>query len=307
MDLIHSNGAAEEFKDVVTNITKLAGTPNVADFFSALKMLDPQGLKRRQTKNVRKVLDIFGDLINQRLKMREGTCDTNKDMLDAMLNISKDNEFMDTNMIQHLSHDIFVAGTDTTTSTLEWAMTELIRNPEAMQKAKKELEQTIGLGVPLEESDISKLPYLHAVIKETLRKHPPVPFLLPRKAERDVEIGGYTIPKDAQVLVNVWTICRDPTLWENPTLFSPERFLGSDIDVKGRDFELVPFGGGRRICPGLQLANRMLLLMLGSLINSFDWELEGGMKPEDMDMDDKFGITLQKAQPLRIVPLKLSN
>jgi cytochrome P450 len=105
MDLIHSNGAAEEFKDVVTNITKLAGTPNVADFFSALKMLDPQGLKRRQTKNVRKVLDIFGDLINQRLKMREGTCaDTNKDMLDAMLNISKDNEFMDTNIIQHLSH-----------------------------------------------------------------------------------------------------------------------------------------------------------------------------------------------------------
>jgi cytochrome P450 len=186
-------------------------------------------------------------------------------------------------------------------------MTELIRNPEAMQKAKKELEQTIGLGVPLEESNISKLPYLHAIIKETLRKHPPVPFLLPRKAERDVEIGGYTIPKDAQVLVNVWTICRDPTLWENPTLFSPERFLGSDIDVKGRDFELVPFGGGRRICPGLQLANRMLLLMLGSLINSFDWELEGGMKPEDMDMDDKFGITLQKAQPLRIVPLKLSN
>jgi cytochrome P450 len=105
MDLIHSNGAAEEFKDVVTNITKLAGTPNVADFFSALKMLDPQGLRRRQTKNVRKVLDMFGDLINQRLKMREGTCvDTNKDMLDAMLNISKDNEFMDKNMIQHLSH-----------------------------------------------------------------------------------------------------------------------------------------------------------------------------------------------------------
>ncbi|KAK2404830.1 hypothetical protein P8452_10424 [Trifolium repens] len=308
MDLIHSNGAAEEFKDVVTNITKLAGTPNVADFFSALKMLDPQGLKRRQTKNVRKVLDIFGDLINQRLKTRGGTCvDTNKDMLDAMLNISKDNEFMDKNMIQHLSHDIFVAGTDTTTSTLEWAMTELIRNPETMQKAKKELEQTIGFGVPLEESNISKLPYLHAIIKETFRKHPPVPFLLPRKAERDVEIGGYTIPKDAQVLVNVWTICRDPTLWENPTLFSPERFLGSDIDVKGRDFELVPFGGGRRICPGLQLANRMLLLMLGSLVNSFDWVLEGGMKPEDMDMDDKFGITLQKAQPLRIVPLKLSS
>ncbi|KEH15729.1 cytochrome P450 family protein, partial [Medicago truncatula] len=181
VDLIQSNGAAGEFKDLATDITKL--------------MLDPQGLKRRQTKNVTKVLDIFGDLINQRLEKRECTrVDTCKDMLDAMLNISKDNEFMDKNMIQHLSLDIFVAGTDTTTSTLEWAMTELINNPEAMRKAKKELEETIGCGVPLEESNISDLPYLHAIIKETLRKHPPVPFLLPRKAERDVEICGYTIP-----------------------------------------------------------------------------------------------------------------
>ncbi|XP_004496721.1 geraniol 8-hydroxylase-like [Cicer arietinum] len=308
VDLIHSNGAAGEFKDLVTDITKLVGTPNVADFFPILKMLDPQGVKRRQTKNVRKVLDIFEDLVSQRLKMREGTSvDSHKDMLDAMLNISKENEFMDTNMIQHLSHDLFVAGTDTTASTLEWAMTELMRNPEAMRKAKMELEQTIGCSVPLEESNISKLPYLQAIIKETLRLHPPVPFLLPRKAERDVEIGDYTIPKDAQVLVNVWTIGRDPTIWVNPTSFSPERFLGSQIDVKGRNFELAPFGAGRRICPGLQLANRMLLLMLGSLVNSFDWMLEDGMKPEDMNMDDKFGITLQKAQPLRVVPVRISK
>jgi cytochrome P450 len=203
--------------------------------------------------------------------------------------------------------DLFVAGTDTTASTLEWAMTEVVCNPEIMLKAKRELEKMIGSGVPIEESDIAKLPYLQAIIKETLRLHPPVPFLLPRKAERNVDIGGYTIPKDAQVLVNVWNIGRDPTLWVNPTLFSPERFLGSDIDVKGRNFELAPFGSGRRICPGLQLANRMLLLMLGSLVNSFDWKLEGDMKPEDMDMDDKFGITLQKAQPLRVVPVRISK
>ena len=124
-------------------------------------------------------------------------------------------------------------------------MTELIRNPDIMTKAKKELEETIGSGIPLEESDISKLPYLQAIIKETLRLHSLVPFLLPRKAERDVDIGDYAIPKDAQVMVNVWTISRDPTLWDNPTLFSPERFMGSDIDVKGRNFELAPFGAGR--------------------------------------------------------------
>jgi cytochrome P450 len=122
-----------------------------------------------------------------------------------------------------------------------------------------------------------------------------------------VELCGFTIPKDAQVFINVWTIGRDQNLWDNPTLFSPERFLGSDIDVKGRNFELAPFGAGRRICPGMMLALRMLLLMLGSLINSFDWKLEDDMKPEDMNMEEKFGITLQKAQPLRVVPVKISN
>ncbi|CAK8573712.1 unnamed protein product [Lathyrus sativus] len=308
VDLIQTNGEAGEFKDLVTDITKLVGTPNLADFFPVLKMIDPQGVKRRQTENVKKLFDIFQDLVIQRLKMRESTCvDTNKDMLDSMLNIFKENEFIDNNMIKHLSHDIFVAGTDTTSSTLEWAMTELNHNPEVMVKAKKELEKMIGCGVPLEESNISNLPYLQAIIKETLRLHPPVPLLLPRKAVSNVDICGYTIPKDAQVLVNVWKIGRDPAIWMNPTLFSPERFLGSEIDFKGRNFELVPFGGGRRICPGLVLANRMLMLMLGSLVNSFDWKLEGNMKPENMNMDDKFGITLQMAQPLRVVPVRISK
>ncbi|RZB88985.1 Geraniol 8-hydroxylase [Glycine soja] len=280
VDLIHSTGKAEEFKDLVTNITKLVGSPNLADFFPVLKLLDPQSREEGKVHN---------------------------DMLDAMLNISKENKYMDKNMIEHLSHDIFVAGTDTTASTLEWAMTELVRHPHVMSKAKQELEQITSKGNPIEEGDIGKLPYLQAIVKETLRLYPPVPFLLPRKADRDVDIGGYTIPKDAKVLVNMWTICRDPTLWDNPTMFSPDRFLGSDIDVKGRNFELAPYGAGRRICPGLSLANRMLLLMLGSLINSFDWKLGHDIETQDMDMDDKFGITLQKAQPLRIVPLKINN
>ncbi|MED6139664.1 hypothetical protein PIB30_085971 [Stylosanthes scabra] len=309
IDLVESTDAAGEFKDVVTHITNLVGTPNLADFFPVLKKIDPQGINRRQAKNVRKVLDIFDRLINQRLKLREGNgFDRKNDMLDVLLTISKDNKLIDKTVIEHLFHDIFVAGTDTTVSTLEWAMTELIRNPQVMEKAKKELGEIVGNnGVPIEESDISKLPYLQAVIKETLRLHPPVPFLLPRKAKSDVDIAGYTIPKDAQIMVNVWNIGRDPTLWENPTLFSPERFIGSDIDVKGRNFELVPFGAGRRICPGLQLANRMLFLMLGSLINSFDWKLEDGMRSDDIDMTEKFGITLQKAQPLKVFPIKITN
>ena len=194
--------------------------------------------------------------------------------------------------------DLFVAGTDTTSSTLEWGMAELLRNPKVMSKAKAELAETIGEGKLVEESDMARLPYLQAVLKETFRLHPAVPFLVPRKAEMDVELGGYVIPKGAQVLVNAWAMGRDENIWENPEEFSPERFLGSEIDVKGRNYELIPFGSGRRLCPGYPLAMRMLLLMLGSLVNCFDWKLQGGIKVEEMDMDDKFGLTLEKAQPM---------
>jgi cytochrome P450 len=202
-----------------------------------------------------------------------------------------------------VQQDLFGAGTDTTSSTLEWAMAELLHSPKTLLKARAELERTIGEGNLLEESDITRLPYLQAVIKETLRLHPAVPFLLPHKAGADAEIGGFTVPKNAQVLVNVWAIGRDPSMWEDPNSFVPERFLESGIDHRGQNFEFIPFGSGRRICPGLPLAMRMLPLMLGSLILSFDWKLADGVTPENLNMDDKFGLTLLKAQPLQAIPI----
>lgn len=197
---------------------------------------------------------------------------------------------------------LFVAGTDTTASTFQWAMAELLRNPEVLAKARAELIQVIGRGNHVQESDISRLPYLQAILKETFRLHPVVPLLLPRKVAEssDIEIAGFTIPKGAQVLVNVWAIGRDPTVWDEPEAFRPQRFLGTETetDFRGRSFELIPFGGGRRICPGLPLAVRMLHLMLGTLILSFEWRLE-----EDVDMEDKFGITLEMANPLKAIPI----
>ncbi|KAM5570110.1 hypothetical protein ABKV19_017229 [Rosa sericea] len=200
---------------------------------------------------------------------------------------------------------LFTAGTDTTSVTLEWAMAELLHNPESLSKAQDELDSVFGKGKLIEESDITQLPYLQAIIKETFRLHPTVPLLLPRKAESDVEIEGYIVPKNAQVLVNAWAIGRDPGIWDNPNSFMPERFLGleNQIDVMGRNFDLIPFGGGRRICPGLPLAMKMLHLMLGSLINCFNWKLEDGVVSETMNMEDKFGLTLQMAQSLRAVPI----
>ncbi|XP_044474904.1 geraniol 8-hydroxylase-like [Mangifera indica] len=281
-----------------------AGKPNVADYFPVLKKIDPQGIKRRLRIHFGKMLELFDRMIDQRLKLREvpGYFKTN-DILETLLNIMEDKtEATNRDYIRHLFLDLFAAGSDTTSSTLEWAMAELLRNPKALSEARLELEQTIGKGNPVEEADITQLPYLQAIIKETLRLHPPVPFLIPRKSSTDMEINCFTIPKDAQVLVNVWAIGRGENLWDDPNTFLPERFLGSNVDVKGRNFELIPFGGVRRICPGMPLAIRMLHLMLASLLHAFDWKLEDGITPEEMDMEDKFGITPQKAKPLLAIP-----
>ncbi|KHG23791.1 Cytochrome P450 protein [Gossypium arboreum] len=224
--------------------------------------------------------------------------------MDTLINIVEDGiEELNKTHVTNLLLDLFVAGTDTTSSTLEWAMAELLRNPQALLKAKKELDEAIGKGNPVEESDVNRLPYLQAIIKETFRMHPAVPLLLPRRADSDANLCGFKIPKGSQVLINVWAIGRDPSIWDNPNSFIPDRFLGSEIDVKGRDFGLIPFGAGRRICPGLPLANRMLHLMLGSLINYFDWKLEGEISPNEMNMEEKYRIAVHMATPLRAIPL----
>ncbi|RID67677.1 hypothetical protein BRARA_D02749 [Brassica rapa] len=228
--------------------------------------------------------------------LRNNTKDaSNNDFLDALL----DETELDNNDIEHLLLDMFTAGTETSSSTLEWAMSELLTNPKTMAKAQAEIKHMIGQNRLVQEPDISEMPYVQAVVKETFRLHPTVPLLLPRKAETDVEIFGYLVPKDAQVLVNVWAIGRDPNVWEDPARFQPERFLGKVTDVKGRDYELTPFGAGRRICPGMPLAVKTVSLMLVSLLYSFDWKL-----PNSVDMDETFGITLRKANPLIAVPVK---
>jgi cytochrome P450 len=187
---------------------------------------------------------------------------------------------------------------------VEWAMAELLHSPKKMVKAQDELEEVLGKNGHVQESDISKFHYLQAIVKETFRLHPAAPFLVPHKAETDVEMCGFIVPKNAQILINVWAMGRDSSIWPNPNLFMPERFLEQDIDFKGRDFELIPFGAGRRICPGLPLANRMVHLMLASLVHYFAWKLPNEMKPEDMDMGETFGLTLHKAEPIRAIPIR---
>lgn len=202
---------------------------------------------------------------------------------------------------------MFTAGTDTTTSTLEWAMAELLHNPKTLEKVQKEL-RNVGINHPnmkLTERDFENLPYLQAVIKETLRLHPPLPFLVPHMAMDSCNMLGYNIEKEAQVLVNVWAIGRDMKTWKDPLEFKPERFFDPNmqVDYKGQHFEFIPFGSGRRMCPAIPLASRLLPLALGSVLLSFDWVLEDGTKPEDMDMSERMGITLRKAVPLKALPV----
>ncbi|KAL6993688.1 hypothetical protein U1Q18_011800 [Sarracenia purpurea var. burkii] len=299
--------SVKEFRDLVWQIMVEIGKPNLVDYFFMLAKFDPQGIRGRQTDNFGKIFKLISRLIDQRLEMRlYHKTRTENDVIDILLNISEENsEEIDRAQIEHLCLDLFVAGTDTTSSTVEWAMAELLNAPDILKKSKAELEQTIGKGKMIEESDIVRLPYLRAIVNETMRLHPAVPLLIPRKVDIEVEICGYTVPRGAQVLVNAWAISRDPSIWQDPTSFRPERFLESKTDVRGQDFELIPFGAGRRICPGLPLAMRIVPVTLGSLINSFDWKLEDGTPPKILDMEEKFGITLQMAQPLRVVPFNV--
>ena len=173
-----------------------------------------------------------------------------------------------------------------------------------MIKAKAELTQVVGANQKVEESDIDNLPYLQAIMKETLRLHPPIPFLVPRIAIRDTNFMGFDLPKNTQVLVNAWAIGRDPDVWDDPLSFKPERFIGTKIDYKGQHYELIPFGAGRRMCAGVPLAHRVLHLILGSLLHKFDWELDGNVTRETIDMKDRLGITIRKNEPLLVVPKK---
>nr|WET52776.1 cytochrome P450 76S78 [Ajuga reptans] len=296
--------SSQEMKEVVWGVMKCVGSPNFADYFPILKSVDPQGILKDAVICFGKLFKIFDRFINEKMKCRGG----NNDLVDALIDIhQKDEAQLTINDIKHLLLDLFVAGSDTTSGTVEWAMTELLRNPDKMSKVRHEIRDIIGENKQVEESDIPRLPYLQAVVKETFRLHPAAPFLVPHMARSDVEVNGYIVPKHAQVLVNVWASGRDPSIWTDVDLFRPERFLnGNDqIDFRGKDFELIPFGAGRRICPGLPLAHRMVHLMLATLVGNFGWNLIEGTKPNDIDMDEKFGLTLQKAVPLKAVPVKL--
>ncbi|KAL5210965.1 hypothetical protein ABZP36_006588 [Zizania latifolia] len=295
--------SAGNFKDVITEFSSCVGMPNVLDFFPAVAPLDPQRLRRRLARVFARLHAVFDKQIERRMRDRAAGEPPKNDFLDVLLDYrsTEDGRSFNRQTLLSLFTDLFAAATDTTTTGVEWAMAELLRNPPSMAKAREELDRVIGSKPKIEESDISQLDYLQAVVKETFRLHPPAPLLLPHRAETTKNIGGYTVPKGARILVNVWVIGRDSKVWCEPNEFMPERFLQREVDFNGHNFDLVPFGSGRRICPGMPLAVRMVHLMLASLLHRFQWTLPPDVEKKGLDMAEDFRVVIALTTPLQAI------
>ncbi|KAJ4812651.1 Cytochrome P450 76C4 [Rhynchospora pubera] len=294
--------STEDFKELVASALEEIAKPNVSDFYPFLRALDLQGRRSIAKVYLERFYNYFDGIITRRLtgvtQMKENT----GDFLDSLLKLHSDSN-LDLRTIKGLLTDLFVAGSESGSITIEWAMAELLRNHSVMLKARAELKEKIG-SKQVEQTDIPKLPYLHAIIKETMRLHPAGPLMLPHKVtEAGVEIGGFTLPKDARVMINVWAIGRDSTAWSEPDIFMPERFLLREVDFRGQDFKFIPFGSGRRLCPGLPLAVKTIPLMLASMLHEFEWILPDGIRHSDVDLKDRFGASLALATPLQAVPV----
>ncbi|GLJ19382.1 hypothetical protein SUGI_0349210 [Cryptomeria japonica] len=294
---------AAEFKGMVWEALKLAGILTLSDLFPFLRRFDLQGPSIKTKILSQRFDNMYNRLIEERLAQRANMqCSGNdvKDFLDVMLDLREDGTQLSLENIKAMLMDMFTAGTDTISGTIEWTMAELLRNPIVMRKVQAELDDVVGVERRMEEADIGNLPYLRAVVKEVLRLHPAAPLIF-RKADMSCEINGFLVPENTQVIVNVWSLGRDPTAWKDPLNFNPDRFLEYNIDYKGQDFEFIPFGAGRRICIGLPLAQRMVHLVVGSLVQAFNWSI-----PMDnqagIDMSETFGMTLLKTVPLRAIP-----
>ncbi|KAH9686490.1 cytochrome P450 98A3 [Citrus sinensis] len=289
-----------EFKDILGNGVKLGAPVTLAEYTPWLRWMFPLEEEKYVKHNERRDKLTKTIMAEHTLARQKGGGAAKPHFVDALLNLQEEYELSDDTIIG-LLWNMIIAGMDTTTITVEWAMAELIKNPRVQQKAQEELDQVVGPNRVMTEADFQNLHYLQCVVKESMRLHPPTPLMLPHKANADVKISGYNVPKGSVVHVNVWAIGRDPADWKNPLEFRPERFLEEDIDMKGHDYRLLPFGSGRRICPGIQLGINLVTSMLGHLLHHFWWAPAKGVKPEEIDMAGNPGQVTYMTTPLEVV------
>ena len=299
---------SSSYKEMIVSLLTGTGLFNISDFVPALSRLDLQGVQAR----LRRVHRQFDGLITKLLAEHAATAEERAregrlDFVDRLRASSNDEDDSDGETITEVNikgliFDMFTAGTDTSSIIVEWAMAEMINNPSIMARAQEEMDRVIGRDRRIEESDIANLPYLQAICKEAMRLHPSTPLSLPHFSFEECEVDGHHVPANTRLLINIWAIGRDPAAWEDPLEFRPERFLSgpaAKIDPMGNNFELIPFGAGRRICAGKLAGMVFVQYFLGTLVHAFEWRLPDG--EEKVDMAETFGLALPKAVPLKAI------
>ncbi|KAJ6676260.1 CYTOCHROME P450 FAMILY 76 SUBFAMILY C POLYPEPTIDE 5-RELATED [Salix viminalis] len=269
------------------------------DMVRFIRTKEGENLRKKSKELYLRCSAMFEPIIKERRERKmvdEDDASSQQDFLDTLIRNGSTDEH-----INILLLELLVAGTDTSSSAIEWSIAELMKSPEYMKKAQEELKNEINQDV-IQESDLPRLKFLHACLKESMRLHPPGPLLLPHRAIDSCQVMNYSIPKNSQVLVNAYAIGRDPKSWKDPLAYNPERFLISDMNFRGSNTEFIPFGAGRRACPGQPMATKHVPLLLASLLHFFDWSLPCGNDAKDIDMTGKFHTSLQKDQPLLLIP-----
>ncbi|KAL2515524.1 Cytochrome [Forsythia ovata] len=297
-----------KFESMLKEIGELIGIFNVEDYIPWLKWINTiNGLNARVEKSAKLLDEFLSDVVEEHRNRKQGKTDRNgsknggggPDLVDILLEVQRENKAgfpIETDTIKAVIFDMFAAGTDTTSTVLEWTLAELLKHPKTMEKLQNEVRQVAGNKSEISEDDLEKMPYLKAAMKESLRLHPPIPLLVPRESTQDSKVMGYDIAVGTRVIVNSWAIARDPMMWENPNEFNPERFFNTGIDFKGFNFEFIPFGAGRRGCPGIIFAIGVDELALAKLVHKFNFVAE-----KDLDMTEAPGSTIHKKSPLLVV------
>ncbi|CAM0955707.1 unnamed protein product [Alopecurus aequalis] len=297
----------DAFLRILERRIKVAPAQFLPDLFPSSRLaLFVSRMPRQMKRERREMMEFIGTIVHEHQESsRAGTAGDDEDFLHVLLRIQKEGKLdppLTDDDIKTVIVDIFVASSETSSTVMQWAMAELMRNPRVMRKAQEEVRRVLnGENVVTEES-LGGLRYLDLIIKEVLRLHPPVTTLLPRECRTPCKVLGFDVPAGVMVLVNAWAIGRDPAYWDQPKEFSPERFEGGAVDFKGTDFEYIPFGAGRRMCPGMGFGLANMELALASLLYHFDWELPDGTEPGKVDMTELLGITTRRRNHLLLVP-----
>ncbi|KAJ7537215.1 hypothetical protein O6H91_12G103500 [Diphasiastrum complanatum] len=288
-----------EVKQIVDEALRLGSAFNIGDFIPLFRKLDLQGYEKKLKRFRSRMDGLMADLrkVHEQHGLQQ---EKENDFLDTILKVKAQYELDDVTIANVLWNMIF-AGSDTTVASLEWTMAELLIHPKKLVKAQKEVDSVVGSNRPIEEDDLPKLKYLNWAYKEALRVHPPTAMLLPHLSTEACTIAGYNIPPGTVIHVNAWAISRDPAYWQDPESYLPERYEAEDVDMRGFDFRLLPFGAGRRGCPGIQLALNSSVLLLANLLRKFNWHLPPGIHPQDVDMTEAFGIVQNMNVPISAI------